>query len=169
MTRTYLSSGILEGQFTQLSSSSLEFSTDYSNHSWTQGMNKRQMASHEDGILSQPDNFIPGEAVVHLALGSSHPQSSAPCPHQLTLHGISLGCFVLISHFLDSFIFPFGLMLSLETFDCALSKEPLTCIPSFQGSNPRKAAQATTLFSYLHFRHILKILFYTLSFSSLTG
>lgn len=50
-TRVYLSSGILEGQFTQLRSSSSESSADYSNHSWTQRMCKRQMASHEDGVL----------------------------------------------------------------------------------------------------------------------
>lgn len=106
------------------------------------------------------------KASVPLALGSSQPQSSAPCPHQLKLHGISLGCFVLTSYFLDSFIFLFGLALSLETSDCALSKGPLTLIHSFQGSDSRKAAQATNLFSYLHFRHILKILRYTLLFSN---
>lgn len=50
-TRTYLSSGILEGQFSQLSQSSLESSADCSNHSGTRRMSRRQMASHEDGTL----------------------------------------------------------------------------------------------------------------------
>lgn len=98
---------------------------------------------------------------MHLALGSSHLCKSITCLHQVTPHRISCGCFVLTSHFLDSFIFPFGLMLSLDTSDCGLSAVPLTLIHSlFKALSPEKKLQATTLFSSLHLTHILKILFY---------
>lgn len=98
-----------------------------------------------------------GEAGAHLALGSSYQGNSTTRPHQVTPHRIGCGRFVLIRHFLDSFIFPFSCTLSLETSDCALSNIPHHS-HSLSLLSPEKKLQATTLFSS-HLRHILKILF----------
>lgn len=73
------------------------------------------MTSHEDS-MSLTDTFITGEAVCTGSRLLPPTHSSATCPHQSALSRISFGCFVLISHFLDSFIFPFGPMLSLEAW-----------------------------------------------------
>lgn len=74
------------------------------------------------------------------------------------------------SHFLDSLVFPFGLVLSLEASGCGLSEVTLTCIHCpFKALSLEKKLWAVTLFSYLHFRYILRILFYKHFIYSLTG
>lgn len=109
-------------------------------------MSRRQMASYEDNVCNS-QIILSQEG--HLAWGSSHLQNRTTCPPWSALTRIGSGCFVLISHFLDSFIFPSGHKLQLEKLDCALSEMPHFFIHHpFKALSPEKLQARTLFFSF---------------------
>lgn len=129
-TRTCLSFSILEGSSLFLSQSSSESSAN-----WIKPPMDPNEADGIPGRWVYSANPLRG----YHAPGSRTwiPTNHRTCP-RITLHSTVLGAGSnKVS--LWPFAFPFGLMLSLETSDCALSEGPsISFMLLFQGSVPRK-------------------------------